>query len=52
MMWGTDWPISLSELPYERMVAVYRDNLGFLNAAERRRVLAGTVQEVWPFGLS
>lgn len=50
-MWGTDWPISLSELPYDKMVAVYRDNLGFLSAADRQQILSGTVQKIWPFGL-
>lgn len=51
LMWGTDWPISLSELPYDKMVAVYRDNLGFLPAAERQQILSKTVQDIWPFGL-
>lgn len=51
LMWGTDWPISLSELPYDKMVAVYRDNLGFLPAADRQQILSKTVQDIWPFGL-
>jgi L-fuconolactonase len=51
LMWGTDWPISLKELPYAKAVALYRDHLGFLSAAERGDVLYRTVQRVWPFGL-
>ena len=51
LMWGTDWPISLNELPYDRMVALYRDNLGFMSAADRQQILSKTVQDIWPFGL-
>jgi hypothetical protein len=33
------------------MVALYRDNLGFLPAADRQQILSKTVQDIWPFGL-
>jgi predicted TIM-barrel fold metal-dependent hydrolase len=51
LMWGTDWPISLKELPYARAVALYRDHLDWMTPTERGQVLSGTVQTVWPFGL-
>jgi L-fuconolactonase len=51
LMWGTDWPISLKELPYDQAVALYRDHLDFLPANDREQILSQNVQEVWPFGL-
>jgi L-fuconolactonase len=51
LMWGTDWPISLKQLSYEKAVALYRDHLGFLPADDREQILSKTVQQVWPFGL-
>jgi L-fuconolactonase len=51
LMWGTDWPISLKQLPYDKAVALYRDRLDFLPARDREQILSKTVQEVWPFGL-
>ncbi|MDQ7988941.1 MAG: amidohydrolase family protein [Candidatus Dactylopiibacterium sp.] len=52
LMWGTDWPVSLPHQPYGRIVELYRDHLDFLSPAERRQILSGTVQRVWPFGLT
>ena len=51
LMWGTDWPISLKQLTYDKAVALYRDHLDFLPADDREQVLSRTVQQVWPFGL-
>jgi L-fuconolactonase len=51
LMWGTDWPISLKQLPYEKAVALYRDHLDFLPGNDREQILTRTVQQVWPFGL-
>jgi L-fuconolactonase len=51
LMWGTDWPISLKQLPYDQAVALYRDHLDFLLAKDREQILSKTVQEVWPFGI-
>jgi predicted TIM-barrel fold metal-dependent hydrolase len=51
LMWGTDWPISLKQLPYDKAVALYRDHLDFLPASDREQILSKTVQQVWPFGL-
>jgi predicted TIM-barrel fold metal-dependent hydrolase len=51
LMWGTDWPISLKQLSYDKAVALYRDHLDFLSASDREQILSKTVQQVWPFGL-
>ncbi len=51
LMWGTDWPISLKQLSYEKAVALYRDHLEFLPSNDREQILSKTVQQVWPFGL-
>lgn len=52
LMWGTDWPISLKQLPYAQAVALYRDHLDFLSLEDHNQILYKTVQRVWPFGLS
>ena len=51
LMWGTDWPISLKQLPYDKAVALFRDHLDFLSPADHEQILSKTVQQVWPFGL-
>ncbi len=51
IMGGTDWPIKTELAGYEQRLALYRDALTFLNTDERKDVLFGTVQRVWPFGL-
>lgn len=48
IMAGTDWPISLRELEYERSVWLYRRALSFIAGEDKRRVLSGTAQKVWP----
>lgn len=51
LMWGTDWPISLKQLPYAKAVELYRDHMNFLSPEEHEEILYKTVQRVWPFGL-
>lgn len=51
LMWDTNWPVSLAQLPYARIVELYRDRMSFLSPQEHRDILSGTVQRVWPFGL-
>jgi L-fuconolactonase len=51
LMWGTDWPISLKQLPYDKAVALYRDHLDFIPAKDRSKILYENIQQVWPFGL-
>ena len=51
LMWDTNWPVSLAQLPYARIVELYRDRLEFFSVKEREEVLYKTAQRVWPFGL-
>jgi len=51
LMWGTDWPISLRQLPYDKTVELFRDHMDFIPAADREWIYYRTVQQVWPFGL-
>jgi predicted TIM-barrel fold metal-dependent hydrolase len=51
LMGGTDWPISLKQAPYAKIVALYRDHLGFLSTQDRTEILYQTVQRVWPFAI-
>jgi L-fuconolactonase len=51
LMWDTNWPVSLAQLPYAKIVELYRDHFNFLTPEEHREILSGTVQRVWPFGL-
>lgn len=49
LMWDTNWPVSLKQLPYARIVELYRDRITVFNANEREEVLYKTVQRLWPF---
>lgn len=51
IMWSTNWPVSLKQLPYAKIVELYRDHLNFVTPEEHRQILSGTVQRIWPFGL-
>jgi predicted TIM-barrel fold metal-dependent hydrolase len=51
LMWATNWPVSLAQLPYAKIVELYRDHMGFLTSEEREAILHGTAQHIWPFGL-
>jgi L-fuconolactonase len=52
LMWGTDWPISLKQLPYDKAVALFRDHLDFLSPEDHTQILYKTVQRVWPFNIA
>lgn len=49
LMWDTNWPVSLAQLPYARIVELYRDHMNFLSRQEHEQILSGSVQRVWPF---
>jgi L-fuconolactonase len=49
LMWGTDWPICLKDLSYQKAVDLFRDRLSFLPPEDREQILYSTVQTVWPF---
>jgi predicted TIM-barrel fold metal-dependent hydrolase len=51
LMWATNWPVSLAQLPYAKIVELYRDHMSFLTCDEREAILSGTVERIWPFGL-
>jgi len=51
LMWGTDWPICLKDLPYAQAVALFRDHMSMIPERDHAQILSGTVQRVWPFGL-
>ncbi|HVU44993.1 MAG TPA: amidohydrolase family protein [Terracidiphilus sp.] len=51
LMWATNWPVSLQQLDYSRIVDLYRDHFTFVSREEHEEILSGTVQRVWPFGL-
>jgi predicted TIM-barrel fold metal-dependent hydrolase len=51
LMWGTDWPICLDFLTYDKAVELYRDGFSFLSREDHEQVLHKTVQDVWSFGL-
>jgi len=48
IMGGTDWPIKTELASYEQRLALYREEIPFFNAEERKDVLYRTVQRVWP----
>jgi predicted TIM-barrel fold metal-dependent hydrolase len=49
LMWGTDWPGVESYCGYARALALYRDEMRFLNEEDRRWILGGTALKLWPF---
>jgi L-fuconolactonase len=49
LMWGTDWPGVEAYCGYARALALYRGELAFLTAADRRWILGGTALKLWPF---
>lgn len=49
LMAGTDWPIRLDLLDYAGRLSLYRDHLKFFTPSERRMILGGTAERVWPF---
>jgi predicted TIM-barrel fold metal-dependent hydrolase len=51
LMWDTNWPVSRQQLPYGRIVALYRDRLGLFSSEEREEIFYRTAQRLWPFGL-
>jgi predicted TIM-barrel fold metal-dependent hydrolase len=49
IMWGSDWPLVERYCGYARALALYRDEIGFFTAEDRRWVLGGTALRLWPF---
>ncbi len=51
LMWSTNWPVSLQQLSYPRVVELYRDHFDFLSREDREEIYSKSAQRVWPFGL-
>src|SRR5262249_20618455 len=49
LMWGTDWPGVESYCGYAKALALYRDEIAFFTADDRRWILGGTALRLWPF---
>jgi predicted TIM-barrel fold metal-dependent hydrolase len=49
LMWGTDWPVSLSHATYGQTLSVVRDEMKFLNDEDKGWILSKTIERVWPF---
>lgn len=52
LMWGTDWPGVEEYCSYAQALALYRDEIKFLNDEDRRWILGGTALRLWPFAAS
>ena len=50
LMWATDWPIVENVSTYARALSVVRDEMKFLNAADKDWIMNKTIERVWPFG--
>jgi predicted TIM-barrel fold metal-dependent hydrolase len=49
LMWGTDWPLVEKYCGYARALALYRDEISFFTANDRRWILGDTALRLWPF---
>jgi predicted TIM-barrel fold metal-dependent hydrolase len=49
LMWGTDWPLVENHCGYAKALAMVRDEMSFLSAADKAWMLSKTVERVWPF---
>jgi predicted TIM-barrel fold metal-dependent hydrolase len=49
LMWGTDWPIVEKYCGYAKALSIYRDELAFFSAEDRRWILGGTALKLWSF---
>lgn len=49
LMWATDWPIAKERATYLERLTVVRDEMKFLNAADKEWMLSKAVEQVWPF---
>ncbi len=49
IMWGTDWPVSLSKTDYGSTLRLVRDEMDFFNDDDKSWVLGKTIRRLWPF---
>lgn len=50
LMWATDWPIlEQHHCTYALALALFRDDMKFLNPEDKRWILSRSIEQVWPF---
>ncbi len=49
IMWGTDWPVCLSNTEYDRPLPSVRDEMTFITDEDMEWVLGKTALQLWPF---
>jgi predicted TIM-barrel fold metal-dependent hydrolase len=49
LMWGTDWPGVERYCGYAQALRLYRDEIKFFTANDRRWILGETARRLWPF---
>jgi predicted TIM-barrel fold metal-dependent hydrolase len=49
LMWSTDWPGVEGFCGYAKALDLYRDEIKFFTAEDRRWILGGTALKLWPF---
>jgi predicted TIM-barrel fold metal-dependent hydrolase len=49
LMWGTDWPVSLSKTDYGSTLRVVAEEMDFFSDEDKSWILARSIERVWPF---
>lgn len=49
LMWGTDWPAVENFCGYAKALSLVRDEMDFLNEDDKRWILGGTAERLWPY---
>jgi predicted TIM-barrel fold metal-dependent hydrolase len=49
LMWGTDWPLVEKHCGYAKALTLYREEIEFFTAEDRRWILGGTALKLWSF---
>ena len=49
IMWGSDWPVCLTDTEYDKPLPSVRDQMKFINAEDMAWVLGKTALQLWSF---
>ncbi len=49
IMWGSDWPLCLSKMPYSEVITYIRDEMNFLTSEDLEWIYRKTALKIWPF---
>ena len=49
LMWGTDWPVCLSDASYGQTLSVVLEEMSFIASEDKPQVLGGTALRLWHF---